>query len=74
MLAVRLPEDLEARLNKVVKESGRSKSWFARQAIADRIADWEDLVIAEQHYADVLAGRNKTLALEEVERELGLAD
>lgn len=74
MLAVRLPEDLEARLNKVAKESGRSKSWFARQAIADRIADWEDLVIAEQHYADVLAGRNKTLALEEVERELGLAD
>ena len=74
MLAVRLPEDLEARLNKVAKASGRSKSWFARQAIAERIADFEDLVIAEQRYADVLAGRSKTHTLEEVERELGLAD
>ena len=74
MLAVRLPEDLEARLNKVAKASGRSKSWFAREAIAERIADFEDLVIAEKRYADVLAGRSKTHTLEELERELGLAD
>jgi RHH-type transcriptional regulator, rel operon repressor / antitoxin RelB len=74
MLAVRLPEELEARLNKVAKECGRSKSWLAREAIANRIADWEDLAIAEKRYADILAGRSKTYTVEEVERELGLAD
>ena len=74
MLAVRLPADLEARLNKLAKETGRSKSWIAREAIKERIADLEDLAIAEKRYADVKAGRSKTYTLEEVERELGLAD
>ncbi len=72
MLAVRLPEDLEARLNKVAKQSGRSKSWLAREAIAERIADWEDLAIAEKRMADIRSGKSKTIPLEDVMAEFGL--
>ncbi len=74
MLAVRLSEALEARLDKVVKESGRSKSWFARAAIEERIADWEDLVIAEKRYADIKSGKSKTIPLEDIMAEYGLED
>ena len=48
MLAVRLPEDVEARLNKLAKETGRSKSWIVRDVIMERLADWEDFAIAEK--------------------------
>ena len=74
MLAVRLPEELEARLNKIVKESGRSKSWFAREAIAERIADWEDYILAEKRMAEIKSGKSKTVSLESVMARLGLED
>ncbi len=74
MLAVRLPEDLEKRLNKVVKQSGRSKSWFAREAILNRIADWEDYAVAEKRMADRRAGRSKAVSLEALMAEYGLED
>lgn len=74
MLAVRLSEELEARLNKVAKASGRSKSWFARAAIEERIADWEDYLVAEQRMAEIRAGTSKTVSLEDVMARLGLED
>jgi RHH-type transcriptional regulator, rel operon repressor / antitoxin RelB len=37
MLAVRLDPDLEARLTAVAKRTGRSKSYYARQAILEKI-------------------------------------
>jgi RHH-type transcriptional regulator, rel operon repressor / antitoxin RelB len=74
MLAVRLPADLEARLNKIAKESGRSKSWIARDAIMERIADWEAFAIAEKRMADRRAGRTKAISLEELMAEYGLDD
>jgi predicted DNA-binding protein len=46
MFTVRLPDDLEARLNKATKELGCSKSAFVRDAIANRIPKWEDELLA----------------------------
>lgn len=74
MLALRLPPELEKRLDDLAKRTGRTKSFYAREAIAEHIGDLEDLYIAEKRYEDVLAGRSKTYSLEEVERELGLED
>ena len=74
MLAVRLPQELEDRLTALSASTGKSKSWYAREAIAEFIADWEDLAIVEQRLADHLAGKSKSWTLEEVERNLGLAD
>ncbi len=72
MLALRLPPDLEKRLDDLAKRTGRTKSFYAREAIIEHIGDLEDLYLAEKRYEDVLAGRSKTYSLEEVERELGL--
>jgi predicted DNA-binding protein len=47
MFTVRLPEDLEARLNQAAKELGVSNSKFAREAIAHYMTNWEADLLPE---------------------------
>ena len=74
MLGIRLPPDIEARLDALAKATGRTKTFYARQAILEHLDDLEDLYLAEQRLIDLRAGRSRTYTLEEVERDLGLAD
>lgn len=74
MLAIRLPAEIEARLDSLAKTTGRTKSFYARQAIVEHLDDLEDLYLAEQRLTEVRAGRSKTHTLQDVERDLGLAD
>ena len=74
MLAIRLPADIEKRLDRLAKRSGRTKTWYAREAILRHLEDLEDLQIAEERLRAVREGRSKTYSQEEVERDLGLDD
>ena len=73
-ISLRLPADVEARLNDLAVRTGRSKTFYATEAIREHIDDLEDLYLAEQRLIDLRAGRSRTYTLEEVERDLGLAD
>ena len=74
MLALRLPEDIETRLDKLAKATGRTKTFYAREAILEHLADLEDLYLAEKRLAKVRTGKSKTYTLNAVEQELGLAN
>ena len=74
MLALRLPEEIEIRLEKLAKSTGRTKSFYAREAIIEHLADLEDLYLAEKRLAKVRSRRSKTVSLSAVEAELGLAN
>ena len=74
MLAIRLPSDIEERLERLARATGRTKTYYAREAILEHLDDLEDLYLAEQRLIDHRAGRSQTYTLEEVERELDLAD
>jgi RHH-type rel operon transcriptional repressor/antitoxin RelB len=74
MLAIRLPAEIEERLDKLARKTGRTKTYYARAAILEYLDDLEDVHLAEKRYASLLAGKSRTLSLEEVERALGLAD
>ena len=74
MLAIRLPEEIEGRLERLAQATGRTKTFYAREAILTHLDDLEDLYLAEQRLIDNRAGRSRTYTLEEVERELGLED
>ena len=74
MLALRLPEDIESRLDKLAKATGRTKSFYAREAILEHLADLEDLYLAEKRLDKVRTGKSKTYTLNAVEQELGLAN
>jgi RHH-type rel operon transcriptional repressor/antitoxin RelB len=74
MLAIRLPEDIEARLETLAKRTGRSKTFYARQAILEYLEDMEDLYLAEQVVRRIESGEEQVHSLEEVEARLGLGD
>jgi RHH-type rel operon transcriptional repressor/antitoxin RelB len=66
MLAIRLPKDLEARLDRLAKRTGRTKTFYAREAIETHLEALEDAFLAEKTYENVQAGREKTMPLEDV--------
>ncbi len=70
MLAVRLDPELEARLDAVVKSSGRSKSNIMRKALQDCIDELEDIALLEAALRDPDAG--KRISHAQMRRELGL--
>ncbi|MBF0482219.1 MAG: TraY domain-containing protein [Desulfovibrionaceae bacterium] len=74
MLAIRLPAEVESRLEALARATGRSKTFYAREAILEHLDDLEDLYLAEQRLIEHRAGRSKAHSLEDVERDLGLAD
>jgi RHH-type rel operon transcriptional repressor/antitoxin RelB len=74
MLALRLPEDIERRLVALAKRTGRSKSFYAREAILEHLDDLEAAHLADELLQRVESGKEKTYTLDELEKELGLAD
>jgi RHH-type rel operon transcriptional repressor/antitoxin RelB len=70
MLAIRLPKEIEDKLTKLAKQTGRSKTFYARQAILEHLSDLEDYYSAVSRLESELPG----VPLEEMEQRLGLAD
>jgi RHH-type rel operon transcriptional repressor/antitoxin RelB len=69
MLGIRLEPNLERRLERLVKRTGRSKSHYAREAIRQYLEDREDYLLG----LSVLERNEPTISLKELERRLGLA-
>jgi RHH-type rel operon transcriptional repressor/antitoxin RelB len=67
MLALRLPAQVEKRLDALAKKTGRSKSFYAREAILRHLEDLEDYHLARRR----LARKSARVTLEDLERELG---
>lgn len=50
MLAIRLDEKTENRLEELAGKTGRTKTWYARKAIETYLDDLEDAAIAASAY------------------------
>jgi RHH-type rel operon transcriptional repressor/antitoxin RelB len=74
MLAIRLPAEIEDRLSALAITTGRTKTFYAREAIVNYLDDLEDIYLAEKSLLAIRSGKSKTYTLDEVERSLGLAD
>ena len=72
MLALRLPPEIEKRLEALARKTGRSKSYYARRAIVEFIEDQEDYLLAVAALERLERGEDTTLTLEELEKRLGL--
>lgn len=72
MLAIRLPVTIEKRLGRLAKRTGRTKTYYAREAILQYLDDLEDIHLAEKELEAVRAGRSRTVALEKLMRRYGL--
>ena len=72
MLAVRLDPEMEARLGRLADATGRTKTFYARAALTEYIADLEDYYLAEQRMKAFIPGDG--ISLDDVAAELGLDD
>lgn len=73
MITVRMPEELEARLENLSRRTGRTKTFYVREAVETHLEDLEDLYLAEEELIAIRAGA-RTFSIDEVRKELGLAD
>ncbi len=74
MLAIRLPAQIEAQLTNLAKVTGRTKSFYARQAILQHLDELEDRYVAEQRLTDLKAGRSASASLGDVLNRYGMDD
>ena len=72
MLAVRLDEQIEARLEALAARTGRTKTFYARAAIEAHLDDLEDFYLAEDRLRDFREG--DAIPLSTLKAELGLDD
>jgi len=74
MLALRLPEEIEGRLDALAKATGRTKSFYAKEAIMTHLENLEDIYLAEAALERFRASGKKAVSLESVMKEYGLED
>jgi RHH-type rel operon transcriptional repressor/antitoxin RelB len=68
MLAIRLPEEIEARLTELAAKTGRTKTFYAKEAILEHLDDMEDKYLAINR----LENPGKRWTLDEMEQDLDL--
>jgi len=71
MLALRLPKDIEDRLEALAKKTGRTKSFYAREAILKHLEDLEDAYLADEAIRNDSGER---IPLEDIIAEFELED
>ncbi len=74
MLTIRLPADIENRLETLSKTTGRTKTFYAREAILTHLEALEDFYEAKQRLTDLRAGKTQGMRLEEVLKHYCLDD
>ncbi len=66
MLAIRLPNDIEKRLDALAKKTGRTKTYYVREAVIDHLEELEDLYLSLNR----LEKPGKRWSLNDLEKEL----
>jgi len=74
MLAIRLSAAIEKRLTRLARRTGRTKSFYVREAILQHLEDLEDIYLAERTLQRIQDGEERTIPLEEVLKRHGLED
>lgn len=72
MLAVRLPKKLEKRLANLAKRTGRTKSFYVRQALKENFDDIEDSKLSDKIWESIEAGE-PVYTHDEVKKMLGIS-
>jgi RHH-type transcriptional regulator, rel operon repressor / antitoxin RelB len=71
LLAIRLPQSIEKRLEKLARRTGRTKTYYVREAILEHLEDIEDLYLAERTLERLRSDKEKTIPLRVVTKRRG---
>ena len=70
--SIRLPQDVEKRLEALSILTGRKKSFYIKEAILEHLDDLEDIYLAEKRLDDLQAGRSQATPLKDIMKRYGL--
>lgn len=71
-ISIRLPEDIDRRLDFLASQTGRTKAFYIREALAEKIDDLEDYYLAADVLERIRKGKEATYSSAEVRKDLGL--
>ena len=74
MAALRMPEELAGRYDRLAVSTGRTKTFYMTKALSESIDRLEYEYGLLQQVEDWRAGKLETVTLDELEESLGLAD
>lgn len=66
MLAIRLSPSIEKRLERLARRTGRTKTFYVREALLEHLEDMEDLYLAEAALDRIHTGEEQTIPLNDV--------
>ena len=72
MVSVRLDDEIDQRLEFLATETGRTKTFYVREAVIEHLEALEDAFLADKVLAKVRSGEEKTFSLQEAMNRLGL--
>jgi RHH-type transcriptional regulator, rel operon repressor / antitoxin RelB len=72
MLVVRLPRSSEKCLERLGRRTGRTKTYYVREAILEHLEKIEDLYLAEGALERIRSGEERTIPLKQVTKRHGL--
>lgn len=70
--AIRLPDETYTRLQALSARTGRTVTFYIREAVEEHLRDLEDLYAAEQALIEHRHSGERALSLDELDAELGL--
>ena len=72
MLTIRLPESTEERRSRLAKKTGRTKSFYVKEALKNYLEDLEDIYLSDKVVDRIRKGEEDVISSEEMGKILGL--
>jgi RHH-type transcriptional regulator, rel operon repressor / antitoxin RelB len=66
-LSIRVPEEIDRRLGELARRTGRSRTFYVREALLDHLEDLEDAYLGEQALREFRESGEAAIPLEDVE-------
>lgn len=70
--SIRLPDDIEKRLEFLAQQTGRTKAYYIREMILEKIDDMEDYYLAAHRSERVRKGKEAIVTAAQLRNDLGL--
>ncbi|MBQ4330251.1 MAG: ribbon-helix-helix protein, CopG family [Spirochaetaceae bacterium] len=73
-VVTRFDVEIVERLTELARRTGRTRSYYIKEAVEEKLVDMELIYLAQSRAEDLRAGRSSTVSWEEVKKRNGLSD
>ena len=73
-VVTRFDVEIVERLTELARRTGRTRSYYIKEAVEEKLVDMELIYLAQSRAEDLRAGISHTVSWEEVKKRNGLSD